>query len=190
MSRYFISDLHFYHKNILKYQRKSVFSSLEEMHRVLIYNWNKVIKSDKDIVYIIGDFSFAGVELTTEIFKQLNGRIILIRGNHDERFSTRTLIEMGFYQVYDELIINIGGHNVLLKHYPYARNWFVQFYYNYIKRGKWKNYYALYPVDKRLWHIHGHHHGGPHLKGREINVSCEAIDYIPVSEYHILSLIK
>lgn len=166
-----------------------MFSSLENMHEVMINNWNSVIKSDKDIVYIVGDFSFGGREITTEIIRRLNGRKILIRGNHDERFSTRALIEMGMYQVYDELIIDISDNKVLLKHYPYAKGWFSQLYYKYANK-KWKNYFALYPVDKGLWHIHGHHHGGDLVKGRQINVSCETIQYIPIDEYFVADLIK
>jgi calcineurin-like phosphoesterase family protein len=82
MSLYFTSDLHFYHKNILKYQSNRNCETLDEMHSVLINNWNNLI-SENDNVIICGDFCFARVTKTSEMVKQLKGNKILLRGNHD-----------------------------------------------------------------------------------------------------------
>lgn len=56
------------------------FDSLDEMHNVLINNWNKVVHP-KDTVYHLGDVAIPRRGL--QILEQLNGRKILIRGNHD-----------------------------------------------------------------------------------------------------------
>ena len=78
---FFTSDTHFGHKNIIKYCNRP-FSDIDEMNKVLINNWNKVV-SEGDIVFHLGDFAFGGFPLWESIRSRLNGSIYLIRGNHD-----------------------------------------------------------------------------------------------------------
>lgn len=91
---WFTSDLHFSHKNILRHceNRLKAFDipndiSEEEkiqLHdRYLIKLWNKTV-SKKDIIYVMGDFSFANTEGTKKIISKLNGNKFLILGNHDK----------------------------------------------------------------------------------------------------------
>lgn len=84
--KYYISDLHFDHTNVIKFDNRP-FNSVEEMNSALIHNWNSVVKKS-DIVYVLGDFCFGNTERTNELFNQLNGKIILIRGNHDRILHT------------------------------------------------------------------------------------------------------
>lgn len=192
MKKFFISDLHFGHKSIItRFGRVGKFSSLDEMHEHIISKWNNKI-SEIDMAYIIGDSSFLAFKPTLEIMKRLNGRKILIRGNHDlKRFSLKQFMEMGFEEVYDEHILTISnGEKVLLKHYPYDIGPFRLF----IKKifgqiGPFKTYHAFYPVNKGLWLIHGHIHGGPKVTGKQINVNVETWDYKPVSESQIIQII-
>ena len=105
---YFISDTHFGHKNILHYTpsrcrsigiecykvdewkyvdiiRNSFITEQEAvklMDEWIIQKWNEIVDK-KDDVYILGDFSFYGVEETQKIFHKLNGKKHLIIGNHD-----------------------------------------------------------------------------------------------------------
>ena len=51
----------------------------------LIRMWNKTVSED-DLVYILGDFSFYDGEKTSNILKFLNGKKILVVGNHDSKF--------------------------------------------------------------------------------------------------------
>lgn len=77
------SDLHFYHKNVIKYCDRP-YNSVEEMNDGLIENWNKEIK-DKDTIYLLGDFCLTSrIELIEPILLRLNGSIHFIRGNHDK----------------------------------------------------------------------------------------------------------
>lgn len=78
---WFISDTHFGHANILEFEKEArPFSSLEEMHEVMIERWNSVVKQ-KDIVYHLGDFAFGRSNIA--IANRLNGVKRLVMGNHD-----------------------------------------------------------------------------------------------------------
>lgn len=88
------ADLHFFHKNIIRYENRP-FSDVEDMNRQLIQNWNRVVKKE-DIVYVLGDVSFAGTKATREIVTQLNGRKMLIMGNHDFGRSPAKWQDIGF----------------------------------------------------------------------------------------------
>jgi calcineurin-like phosphoesterase family protein len=113
VKRFFTSDQHFFHANILKFKgRAGKFSSLDEMHDHIVSEWNKRV-GKRDLVYVVGGFS-----------ERLNGELILIAGNHDKRskrrLTIRDFLEVGFKSVVDEKIIKLSnGEPVLLKHYPY-----------------------------------------------------------------------
>lgn len=78
-NKWIIADLHFGHKNVIKYFNRP-FSCVEEMNEILIQNWNKVVKSE-DKIYVDGDISLARRYI--KIMHNLNGHKILIKGNHD-----------------------------------------------------------------------------------------------------------
>ena len=83
MNKFFTSDLHFGHKNILKFAKPRPFSTIEEHDQAIINNWNSVVKQEDD-VYIIGDISLnLNAEEIENRLKALNGNKYLILGNHD-----------------------------------------------------------------------------------------------------------
>lgn len=51
---YFISDPHFFHENVIRFDKRP-FTSVEEMNAKMRDWWNNTI-SEKDRVYILGDF--------------------------------------------------------------------------------------------------------------------------------------
>ena len=110
---FYIADLHFGHKNIIRYDNRP-FATIEEMDNTLIKNWNKVVSND-DFVYILGDISWHDDDKTAQIFKQLHGTKILIRGNHDSH--DHRFIEK-FDRVYNYLETVDGDRRVVLCHYP------------------------------------------------------------------------
>jgi len=77
------SDLHLGHENIIKYCRRP-FSSANEMDRVLINNWNRVVNGDEETLFL-GDLRY-GPEAAPpgEYLGKLAGRITFVKGNHDE----------------------------------------------------------------------------------------------------------
>lgn len=79
MSKFVISDLHLGHKSILAHCRPE-FESVEDMHEVIIKNWNSVV-TPRDKVYILGDVTLSKKNLP--ILDELNGTKTLVMGNHD-----------------------------------------------------------------------------------------------------------
>ena len=82
MNVFVISDHHFYHENIIKYCERQ-FKNLNHMHNVMIKNWNNVVSKD-DVVLHLGDFSFGNKKMVKDIRRKLNGKIYMIKGNHDK----------------------------------------------------------------------------------------------------------
>ena len=96
MKFFAIADLHFGHKNIIKYCNRP-FADTDEMDRTLIKNWNETV-SNNDTVLVLGDVGFGSKEYIASLIKQLNGKKILIMGNHDN-WSEQTYRDMGFHTV-------------------------------------------------------------------------------------------
>lgn len=107
MKYFFVSDYHFFHKNIIRYENRP-FKTVEEMNETIITRHNERVK-DNDIVYFLGDFAFyaskakqfrgEGMPIRAEeIAKQLKGRWVWVKGNHDK----------------SENKINIPNHRIIL----------------------------------------------------------------------------
>jgi len=93
--------------------------------------WNGMI-SKRDIVYINGDFAWKNHRYW---INALNGRKILIRGNHD-KMDQLSLAQ--FAEVHDMLLRRIDGQHVFMQHYC-CQTWPGPF--------------------GRTWHAYGHSHG-------------------------------
>ena len=104
--RWFISDSHFQHTNIIRYCDRP-FKDTLEMDITMMDLWNERVK-EGDIVYHLGDFSFK-----PWIWRPtLNGHIILIQGNHDKRKDTRC------FEYRKNLVIQLGPFRCYLTHRP------------------------------------------------------------------------
>lgn len=81
---FFIADTHFGDKNIIKMDPKRThFNNVEEMDSTMIKYWNETVGVN-DKIFVLGDFiSTNNREYIIRTVNQLNGQIILIRGNHD-----------------------------------------------------------------------------------------------------------
>ena len=79
--KFYISDLHLGHENVLLHDNRP-FQNIEEMHHQMITRWNKVV-SQTDEVYILGDFAWKNA-IGDEVLSQLCGRKFLVLGNHDK----------------------------------------------------------------------------------------------------------
>ena len=109
-----ISDTHFLHKNIIKYCNRP-----ENHDDVMIKNWNDTV-NETDLIIHLGDISAGlskvmnGEGVLIDIFKELKGTKVLIRGNHDHFEDDWYIKNLGFTSVTDYLSID----GFFLCHYP------------------------------------------------------------------------
>ncbi len=117
--KYFITaDTHFGHTNIIRYCGRP-YSDLEAMDKALIRNWNERVMPE-DTIFILGDFCFKNTKEDKERYgantkslyyqNALNGDKVFLRGNHDDKQSTRTLIH--------SFTFDYGGYRINCVHNP------------------------------------------------------------------------
>lgn len=120
---YYISDMHFFHKNVTKEGNNfdnRPFNSLAEMHQCMKEKWNSKI-TNGDTVYILGDIAMRGTnEELIALVAQLKGRKVLIKGNHDDVSDMR--YKNVFAEIYDykEITdyVDQDAYKLVLSHYP------------------------------------------------------------------------
>lgn len=160
---YFISDTHFGHKGSLNWPNGNAreFTNAHEMDIYMIQQWNSVVNPE-DAVYHLGDFAYkASPRYIGDIFNLLNGKIILIKGNHERLTLKANNRYNRFDSVHDVSEIEYNGYRFVLFHYP-IESW----------NGK----------NRGSIHLHGHTHSrNPGISGRIKNVSVECLDYKPIS---------
>lgn len=116
METFFISDLHFGHKNCLAYDNRP-FKTIEDNDKEIIKRWNDRVNIDDD-VWILGDISWYSVTKTIEILKNLNGYKHLCIGNHDKTFLKNKDFRDCFVEITSYKEITLGEKEVILCHYP------------------------------------------------------------------------
>ena len=182
MKTWFTSDTHFGHKNIVTYQpnRAADFGmrnahDVVEMSERIIVRWNEIVNPE-DTVYIVGDFAMGIVSETIEYARRLNGRKILIPGNHDRMHPImhksdektaeweRIYADVGFENIGigpHEMVID--GIKVLVSHFPYSGD-----HTDEVRYGEYR------PADNGMPLVHGHVHGLWKTNGRQFNVGVDA----------------
>lgn len=120
---YYISDMHFFHKNVTKEGNNfdnRPFNALAEMHQYMKEKWNSKI-TNGDTVYILGDIAMRGTnEELIALVAQLKGRKVLIKGNHDD------VSDMRYKNVFEEIYdykeitdyVDQDAYKLVLSHYP------------------------------------------------------------------------
>ena len=113
---YYISDTHFRHDNIIKFDNRP-FKDIVEMEETIISNWNKAV-TKYDTTYILGDFCWSKDEkIWVEILSNINGQKVLIQGNHDlKNMSANLKSKFADIKPYKE--ITDKGKRVIMCHYP------------------------------------------------------------------------
>ena len=157
MNIFFYSDPHFGHDNteggIIAYSERP-FHDIYEMTTALISKWNFKVDMNDWVIHL-GDFSFLTPEETIGIAQSLNGRIVMVNGNHDHRTRKFWMERAGLLRWFKKAI---WFEEIKLSHWP---DW------------EWKGL-----------NIHGHVHipcEKYHKEKMMINVNCELWDYAPVN---------
>lgn len=90
MTIFITADPHFGHANIIKLCNRP-FAGVEMMNEQMIRNWNDRV-TNKDTVYVVGDFTLNNADFAYEIIQQLNAKwICIVPGGHDQRWFKRNL---------------------------------------------------------------------------------------------------
>ncbi len=194
MTTFFTSDTHFWHKNILHLGKGRPFRDIVHHNEMLIHKWNSVVMPD-DRVFHLGDVALGPWPEGLNCVKRLNGRKILIPGNHDRisshekperRRKFQADYEDAFQAVWSEVVdINLGSERVRISHYPIQE----VFYDNRPDR-----YMDLRPKDDGTVVVHGHTHTDQKVsrtkkRTLQIHVGVDSWDYAPVHEDQIIKLI-
>ena len=110
------SDMHFSHKNILKFHPESrPFTDVEQMNEKIIEQWNNTVDPE-DVVFHLGDFTMAGQQVAKDILERLNGHIVHVLGNHDKGVNSLPVNKFHYLEVrYKKQLI-------VMSHYP-MRAW-------------------------------------------------------------------
>ncbi len=155
-----ISDTHFFHENIAEYcDRPAGWQDL------IIENWNRWIHPN-EIVFHLGDLALGKKEDAEALIPRLNGKLFLMRGNHDRR-SVSFYNRFGITMVKDPYQMETDtGLKLIFSHRP------------------------IVPLPPGLLNLHGHVHNNPTpgLGSRHINLSIEVRQYRPWKLSEILQL--
>ncbi|MDL4842003.1 metallophosphoesterase [Aquibacillus rhizosphaerae] len=172
--KYFISDTHFFHENIIKFSNRP-FDEVEKMNKTMIINWNAVIRQT-DEVYILGDFVVRGTgKQANEILNQLNGKKYLIKGNHEHYLDDPEFDSSYLEWIKDYYSFKYNKQTIVLFHYPIL---------------EWDKFY------NNSIHLYGHvHHKKKEylrniLGTRAINVGVDVNNFYPISIEQVLSIVK
>lgn len=162
MNTFFTSDQHYGHEAIIAYCRRP-FADLQHMNETLVAHHNAVV-GQKDLVYHLGDFAFRGSG--KNFFNQLNGRHVLILGNHDK---PNQQTGMGWHQVVPVQQVKIAGQLIWLSHYAHL---------------VWpQSHYGS-------WHLFGHSHGSVKGVGRSMDIGVDGNNFTPWSFEQIAEVME
>lgn len=180
--KFFTSDHHFGHANIIGYSQRTnpdtgeLFATVEEMDDYLIRAWNSVVKPG-DTVYHLGDLTKD--RNPRPYLERLNGSIVLTRGNHDFRRVANLVPlaasqDLNLVSVHDTLMLrpDKGTHpHIWLSHYAH-RVWPTSYHGS--------------------WHLYGHSHGTiqDHGLSTDVGVDTRQNDYRPYSVHEIVELMS
>jgi len=139
MKTYITSDLHIGHKNIQKFcpATRGHYTDVDHMNEEMVKEWNAIVNPE-DLVYILGDVAFLPAQKAVQFLKRMNGRKILIEGNHDVKQLKDNSFRACFEEIHKYLEVQWDKRKLVLFHYPISE-------WNQMHRG------AL--------HFHGHLHG-------------------------------
>ena len=148
------------------------------MNKELIKRWNQTVDIN-DTVYHLGDFSMGG-KMNVHLRERLNGKIILIRGNHDK--SVDFMKEAGFDEVYNNLVVEMDGLKLYLSHIP------LHVVDPYHGREVWEKFAPVLLATPPTYDyfICGHVHNKWARRGNTINAGVDVSNFRPITLQELL----
>lgn len=190
---YVVSDLHFFHADLLTSQHFAPrpFGTVAKMHETIINNWNARVQPT-DTVYHLGDIAMLNRKpsesnpMILAVLKQLNGHLVLIKGNHDSRALFKYLAANNYELADRQLKFQFEDVGTYFKMNHY------QFYLT--------HYPMLFGVNQNLINLHGHIHNAtvPIKENLNVGIDSPEKDYLhepipfgaPFSETEIFEMIQ
>lgn len=151
---YLIGDLHFGEQGMFNRTYSKTFDSKEEYIESLVKNYNSIVTKNHTVLFL-GDLGRG--EQLREYIPKMNGRKILILGNHDN-YAKRFYNDL-FDEVYDHPLFLTN--RIVVSHEPI-------------------------PVEPGVLNIHGHTHMVRLKSEQHINICVEHTDYKPVRLKHYI----
>jgi calcineurin-like phosphoesterase family protein len=196
---WFTSDFHFGHKNISEYARRPFpfgEAGVPEMNDALVAAFNREV-APADDVWILGDVAMGRIDESLARVGDLNGRKVLVAGNHDRCWAghgagaaawTGRYLAAGLRQVLPGSVLagppaslTLAGQHVLISHFPYAGGG--------DSHGDDRFEQHRLP-DDGSWLLCGHVHQSWRQRGRMINVGVDAWGGVPVPQAQLAELIE
>lgn len=133
-STFVTSDTHFGHRLMAEIRG---FETVADHDEFLIEQWNTAVLPTNTVIHM-GDVAFLTAAKTEAVFKRLNGNILIVPGNHDNR---RTLVRaVGAENVMPPIqTFKWDGGRMVACHFPIA---------------SWEG------AERGVPHLHGHMHTG------------------------------
>lgn len=173
MNRWFVSDHHLWHDNIIRFCKRP-FSNVKEMNEALLTYHNAVVKPE-DHVSFLGDVTLMrGGRQERELFinevRKYNGHKRLYLGNHDH-WPMKVYLDAGFEKIYATWRDQQG---VLFSHvaiHPSSMGTATANVHGHIHNNQSGKFEPVIQIDKLANKI---------VYAPYINISVEVINYTPV----------
>lgn len=162
--KWFLSDLHLNHENLIKWERTQ-FANVQEHNEYIINaleSWAEKKAKTKDELWFLGDFG--DVEKLNEIHdavrssKDKHIKLVALLGNHDSRQDLPEF-QRWFDEVYEYPVYI--SQRIVVSHEP------------------------VWPIAPFMVNVHGHTHAAELDSKNHITVSCNDVNYTPISEKQV-----
>lgn len=130
----------------------------------MIDHWNFAVRPEDTLIHL-GDLAFGNTEKVRRYLSQLNGKILLILGNHDRK--RQAFFEHGIRPKKSALLFLPDGRSVFLQHRPAT------------DRNQWRG---------ASLHLCGHIHQCQHPNPQIINVGVDVWNFAPVASEVVLGV--
>lgn len=154
---WFTADTHFGHDAVIAHGNRP-WDSVDEMDEGLVAAWNAVVGA-RDTVWHLGDLAFLSGQHPAAWLARLNGRVHLLKGNHDGKRDLEQAVKWELAKSVDHVkYLRHNRQKFWLSHYPH-RYW----------QGSGRR-------ENPTYHLFGHCHGDLIVRGgRQMDVGVDAV---------------